>query len=107
FSGHGEQVARGMNFSPLSDAEGRQILDHARRLAVGSQCCTDEIARRVARKMNRSPLAVLHTVRKHDLEHPESAVFPLAAAPVGEEERSRIHKGYRRGAPLAVLARRV
>lgn len=107
FSGHREQVARGMNFSQLTDAERAEILARARRLAVFCQCCTHEIARRVARKMNRSPLTILHTIRKHDQEHPESAVFPLAAEPVSEEERARILKGYRRGVPLVALARRV
>src|SRR3954452_2921575 len=96
FSGHGEQVARGMNFSQLTDAERQEILDRARRLAVYCQCCTHEIARRVARKMNRSPLTVLHTIRKHDLEHTDQAVFPLAATPVSDDERLRIVKGYRR-----------
>ena len=106
FSGHGEQVARGMNFSQLTDAERERILRSARRLAVNGRCCADEIARRIARKLNRSPLTILHTIRKHDQEHPEQAVFPLAAPPPGEDERSRILKGYRRGLPLRALARR-
>lgn len=107
FSGHGEQVARGMNFSQLTDAERDQILVRARRLAVEGGCCAEEIARRIARKMNRSPLTILHTIRKHDQENPRSAVFALAAPPVSEDERLRILKGYRRGAPLMELARRV
>jgi RNA polymerase sigma factor (sigma-70 family) len=107
FSGHREQVARGMNFSQLTGAERGQILQRARRLAVYCQCCTHEIARRIARKMNRSPLTILHTIRKHDQEHPGQAVFPLAASPLSEEDRSRIVKGYRRGVPLVALAKRV
>jgi RNA polymerase sigma factor (sigma-70 family) len=107
FSGHREQVARGMNFSQLSDGERGEILQRARRLAVYCKCCTHEIARRVARKTNRSPLTILHTIRKHDQEKPAEAVFPLAAEPVSEEERARILKGYRRGVPLRSLAKRV
>jgi RNA polymerase primary sigma factor len=107
FSGHREQVARGMNFSQLTDGERAEILQRARRLAVYCKCCTHEIARRVARKTNRSPLTILHTIRKHDQENPAEAVFPLAAAPVSEEERARILKGYRRGVPLRSLAKRV
>ena len=107
FSGHREQVARGMNFSQLSDSEREEILARARRLAVFCRCCTHEIARRVARKMNRSPLTILHTIRKHDQERPAEAVFPLAPEPVSDEERTKILKGYRRGVPLKALARRV
>ena len=107
FSGHREQVARGMNFSQLTEQDKAEILQRARRLAVFCQCCTHEIARRIARKMNRSPLTILHTIRKHDQEHPDQAVFPRAAEPVSEEERTRILKGYRRGVPLKALAKRV
>lgn len=107
FCGHGEQVARGMNFSPLMDGEREKILARARRLAVEGRCCAEEIARRIARKMNRSPLAILHTIRKHDAEHPAEAVFALASPPVSEDERLRILKGYKRGVPLMALARRV
>lgn len=107
FSGHGEQVARGMNFSQVTDAERGQIVASARRLAVSCRCPGNEIARRVARKMNRSPITVLHTLRKHDRESPADAVFTLAAEEVGEDERARILKGYRRGIPLRALAKKV
>jgi RNA polymerase sigma factor (sigma-70 family) len=107
FAGHRDQVARGMNFSQLTDAEREDILKRARRLAVYCRCCAHEIARRIGRKMNRSPLTVLHTVRKHDQDRPGDAIFALAAEPVTEDERTRIVKGHRRGVPLMALARRV
>src|SRR5690349_3503362 len=47
FAGHREQVARGMNFSQLTDAEREDILVRARRLAVYCRCCSHEIARRI------------------------------------------------------------
>ncbi len=106
FSGHRDQVARGMNFSQLDDAERDQILRRARRLAIHCQCCTGEIARRVARKLNRSPITILHTIRKHDQLHPEASVFPNAAEPLGEEERARILRGFRRGLAIGALAKR-
>jgi RNA polymerase sigma factor (sigma-70 family) len=107
FAGHREQVARGTNFSQLSDAEREDILKKARRLAVYCRCCANEIARRIARRINRSPLTVLHTIRKHDQDQPACAIFPEAADPISEEERTRVLKGYRRGVPLGALARRI
>src|SRR5688500_4844229 len=89
FSGHREQVAAGMNFSQLDDGERVEILRRARRLAVYCGCCINEISRRIARKLNRSPATILHTIRKHDAEHPDAAVFALAAEGVGDEERLR------------------
>src|SRR5207302_5229653 len=44
FTGHKEQVTRGMNFSQVSDAEHDQILRRARRLAIHCRCCVHEIA---------------------------------------------------------------
>ena len=107
FAGHREQVARGMNFSQVTDAERDAILTRARRLSVYCRCCANEIARRIGRKMNRSPLTVLHTIRKHDQEHPEQSIFAQAAEPITDDERSRVLKGYRRGIPLGALAKRI
>jgi RNA polymerase sigma factor (sigma-70 family) len=50
--------------------------------------------------------ADLHTVRKHDEEHPHAAVFPAAPEELAEAERTRVVKLYRRGVPIAKLARR-
>ncbi|HEX8912756.1 MAG TPA: sigma-70 family RNA polymerase sigma factor [Humisphaera sp.] len=106
FSEHQDQVTRGMNFSQVGEDERGEILRRARKLAVMCHCCVHEICRRIAKKLNRSPLTVQHIIRKHDQEHPADAVFPLAAEPVSEEQRATILKGYRRGLALRSLARR-
>jgi RNA polymerase primary sigma factor len=106
FSGHREQVARGTNFSQVADPEREEIIRRARRLAVQCRCCSQEIARRIARKLNRSPLTILHTIRKHDEEHAAEAVFPQAPEPVTDIERQRIIRGHRRGLAIQTLARR-
>lgn len=106
FATHQDQVSRGTNFSQVDDAERGQIVSRARRLAVACRCCEREIARRIARKVNRSPATILHTLRKHDADHPHEAVFALAAPAVSGEDRVRIVKGYRRGLSLRSLARR-
>jgi RNA polymerase sigma factor (sigma-70 family) len=106
-SAHGEQVSRGTNFSQVGDAERDEIVRRARRLAVGCRCCIREITRRLGRRFNRSPLTILHTIRKFDQEHPEAAVFPLAPEPVSDLVRLRILRAHRRGQPLRAIARRV
>ncbi|HWP41166.1 MAG TPA: hypothetical protein VNL70_09590, partial [Tepidisphaeraceae bacterium] len=73
-----EQVVRGMNFSQVDQLERQRMLRQARRLAGQCGCCPAEIARRIARKLNRSPLTILHTIRKHDQENPQAAIFPSA-----------------------------
>src|SRR3954469_24954853 len=65
---HGEQVEKA-NLTQVGTDELNEILRRARRLV--ERCCpVSEITRRVGRVMNRSPLAVLHTIKKHDQENP-------------------------------------
>jgi len=103
---HEDQVSRGTNFTQVTDAEKDVILSRARRLAVMCQCCETEIARRIARKLNRSPLTIKYTIKKHDEENPEQAIFRLAPMGVNDDERARILKAFRRGLPIDRLARR-
>lgn len=103
---HSDEVSQASNFSQLTPAEIDEILRRARRLALSCQCCIHEISRRIAKKMRRSHLTVLHTIRKHDAANPDRAIFQLASAPVDESDRVRMVRAYRRGTPLAVLARR-
>src|SRR5690349_1911366 len=60
-----EQVAdERTNLSQVDERERAAIIRRARRLATECGCWPDEVARRIARKLNRSPLTILHTVRK-------------------------------------------
>ena len=102
---HAEQVATTANVSQLTGDEQSEMLRRARRLATIGHCSPEEITRRVARVVNRSPLSVLHTIKKHDQEHCESPIFPLAATPVSHADRQNILKSRRRGTSLATLAR--
>jgi RNA polymerase sigma factor (sigma-70 family) len=106
---HQEQVAPVSNFSQINDAERTLIVRHARRLAVQCRCGIDEITHRIARLTNRSPLTILHTLRKHDQEHPAAdtdTILPRAAAAVPEPDRVAMLKAFRRGAGIAELSAR-
>jgi RNA polymerase sigma factor (sigma-70 family) len=104
---HEEQVVRSANFSQVDDPERQEILRRARRLAVRCRCCRNEIARRIAKHLRRSPLTILHTIKKHDEEVPQEAIFPLAAKGLSTEERAVVLKGHRRGLTLRALAKRL
>lgn len=107
FAQHREQVARGTNFSQVNEIERQEILRRAARLAGQCGCCANEIARRIARKLNRSQLTILHVVRKHDQEHPGQAILAEASRPITDAERQRIARAFKRGMSLANLARRL
>jgi RNA polymerase primary sigma factor len=104
---HREEVERGTNFTQLTESERTQILARARRLAGSCHCCMHDIARRVARRFNRSHLTVLHVVKRHDAEKPEQAIFALAAPALSENEKSRILQIYDNGVGLRAVAKRV
>jgi RNA polymerase primary sigma factor len=87
-------------------ADAADLIRHATRLAVHGRCTVVELARRVGRRAGRSPLAVLHTLRKHDADHPDQAVLSRAAPPVDEATRARICRGAERGTTIAALGRR-
>jgi RNA polymerase sigma factor (sigma-70 family) len=104
---HRDQVDTAANFSQVSEEEKIEILRRAKRLATRCGCCRNEITRRIAKTLNRSPLTILHTIKKHDAEQPSDAIFPQASETIADAERIRILKAYRSGVAIGTLAHRV
>jgi RNA polymerase sigma factor (sigma-70 family) len=104
---HEDQVAQSANFTQVAEVERDLILQRARRLSEGCGCCVGEITRRIARKLKRSPLTILHVVRKFDQEHPALAIFPKAATPISEKQKAFILRRHDAGADIRRLARRL
>lgn len=104
---HRDAVERASNFTQVTAEERDEMLRRARRLATMCHCCVHEIARRIARRMRRSPLTILHTIRKHDEENPAAAIFVHAPQPMGEDERGRILRARKSGVPMRSLAKRL
>jgi RNA polymerase sigma factor (sigma-70 family) len=98
------QQAAAVNVSQIDQRETQLILRHALRLA--NRCSMDEITRRVARRFARSSLTILHTIRKHDREHPQQAIEPQAQPLPTEPQRTSILKSWRQGMSLPELAER-
>jgi RNA polymerase primary sigma factor/RNA polymerase sigma factor len=100
-----ERIARGEKFSQVTPEEREQIVERARRLA---QCggCPTEIARRVARQMNRSAETIRYTIKQFDDEHPNLAVFPDRMAPLNDYQKERLFQQYRRGMTVEALAKK-
>jgi RNA polymerase sigma factor (sigma-70 family) len=106
FAAHSEQVAGGVNLSRVESSERDRIVSFARRLARAG-LCEAELTRRIARRLHRSPLTILHTLRKHDQETPDIAILPTLAPPPREKLRQRILKRWRRGASIRRISRRL
>ena len=104
FATHRDQVARGTNFSQVDEVERAEVVRRARRLAGQCGCCAKEIARRIARKLNRSEVTIAAILKKHDEQNIGDAIFAKAADPVSEMQRQKIARAYRRGSGLKELS---
>ena len=104
---HQGQVERAANFSQVDEPEKQEIFRRARRLAGACQCCSNEIVRRIAQRLNRSTLTIAHLIRRHDEENPSQAIFPNGPQPLTDDQRQQIIRGWRRGVSLKTLARKL
>lgn len=105
FTAHRDQVPTARNLSTVEGCEQELILRRAKLLARECGCWEDEIARRIARKLNRSPATILHTIRKYDAEHSqETCILHWAPIDIPQEDRSKILRAYRHGTPIKSLA---
>jgi RNA polymerase sigma factor (sigma-70 family) len=104
-SRHAEEIERGSNFSQLTLEEREKLIQRARRLArVGGG--PTEISRRLARKFNRSPETIRYTLKNHDRDFPDAAVFPDATQPLTDEQKRELYRAFRRGVAVEELATR-
>ena len=99
------RIERGSKFSQLSDDEHGQIIAWARRLALAGACPAD-VHRRIAARLGRSVETVRYTIKRHDQEHPDAAVFPAADGRLRPESCARIYQHHLRGEPVDSIARR-
>ena len=104
---HRDQMGSTTVCTAMADDEQSHIIRHARRLAGNCRCTEAEISLRIGKKFHRTPMTVLHTLRKHDAEHPDRAVLPLAALPLNDEQIARIIAGRKRGLGIKTLARKL
>ena len=100
-----ERVNRGSNFSQMSEAQRDEIVRRARRLAAANGC-PSEIARRIAKKMNRSVETIRYTLKQFDQENPQMAIFPSTSGPLSDETKLKIYEQYRRDVSVDELAKR-
>ena len=97
---------RGINLSALTDAERQHILPAARRLATRCGCPEIEIARRLARRLNRSPMTIAAILREHDAANPNDPILSAAPAPLDESARSAAYHQFRRGESIRSICHR-
>jgi RNA polymerase sigma factor (sigma-70 family) len=99
-------IPRSVRFTQMTPAERNDVLRRARRMASFTRCGLSEVAHRIARRTGRAVETVRYTIRRHDLDHPDEAVFPRMAGALDEEGKAVIYRSFLRGVPAPVLARK-
>jgi RNA polymerase primary sigma factor len=100
-----DRVRRGARFSQLTQEERNEIVERARRLALGGGSLAD-VTRRVAKRIGRSVETIRYTIKQFDREHPGQAIFPGSTRPLTEDDKKKIYQAYRRNVPVETLADR-
>ncbi len=103
--GNQEKVKRGERFSQLSTEDKEEIIERARRLSNAGGCLA-EIARRIAKHMERSVETVRSTIKHFDEKYPELAIFPDHTGPLNLEIKERIFSEFQQGRSAETIARR-
>jgi RNA polymerase primary sigma factor len=99
------RVKRGERFSLISDEERREMIERARRLVRAGGCPT-EVAKRIARHLNRSFETVRSVLKQYDEQNPHHALFPEQTGVLTDEVKQRIFQQHRRGESAEALARK-
>jgi RNA polymerase sigma factor (sigma-70 family) len=99
------RIERGSRFSQLSADEHDKIISWARRLSAAGACPAD-VHRRIATKLSRSVETIRYTIKRHDQEHPESAVFAGSDGRLRPESCMRIYQHYLHGEAVESIAKR-
>jgi RNA polymerase primary sigma factor/RNA polymerase sigma factor len=100
-----DRVRRGERFSQLTQQERGDIVDRARRLARAG-AGQSEVARRLAKHLNRSVETIRYTLKQFDRTYPDLAVFPDNTGPLTEDLKRKIYQDFRRGLSVGDLAHR-
>ncbi len=101
---HRAEIERSGEFSHVVNSEKEWMIRRARRLARhgASQI---EVTRRLARRLGRAVETIRATLKKHDAEYPDAAVFPDAAVQLTDDDRREIFSSLKRGASATKLGR--
>ena len=99
------RIERGSRFSQLTDDEHEKIIGWARRLSAAGACPAD-VHRRIAAKLGRSVETVRYTIKRHDQDHPDSAVFAGTDGRLRPESCTRLYQQYLGGESVESIAKR-
>jgi len=103
--GRARQIDRSGRFTQMTDLEREQIIRWAKRMVAAEECCLSEVARRLAERTGRAVETIRYTIRRHDSQRPDEAIFPAKTGPMGEQDKKAIYRAFLKGIAVGTLAR--
>jgi len=97
-----DRVERGSRFSQLTASQRDEFIDSAKQMAHAGRG-QSEISRQLAERTGRSIETIRTTLRQHDLDNPETAIFPTLGVPLTDQQKKNIFRSYRRGVTVEKL----
>ncbi len=99
------RVEKGRKFTQMTPAEKQEIIDRATRMAAVGRNLTDVI-RTLAQSTGRSSETIRYTLKNHDAENPQEAIFPKYQRTLDEREKLRLLDDFRQGIQMEILSSR-
>lgn len=99
------RVEKGRKFSQMTPTEKQEIIDRASRMAAVGRKLTDVI-RSLAQSLGRSAETIRYTLKNHDAENPQEAIFPKYQRTLDEREKIRLLEDFRQGVRMETLSSR-
>ncbi len=99
------QIDRSARFTQMTDLERQQIIRWAKRMVTTENCCLSEVSRRLAGRTGRAVETIRYTIRRHDGDHPDEAIFPAKTGPMDEQDKKAIYRAFLKGIAVGTLAR--
>jgi len=103
---HGSQINRSRKFSHLTDDERADIIRRAKRMAKSTDCGLSDVARRLTTKTGRAIETIRYTIRRHDQELPDEAVFPSTSIQLTDKDKRQIYRNFLNGMSITALTKK-
>ena len=104
FRAHKAEIKRSEKFSKLTKTDRKNIIARARRMVSFTSCTLSEVARRLAKRTGRAVETIRYTIRRHDAENPDKAIFPHLLVTLDKLKKRRIYQDFLKGVGVQQLA---
>jgi len=99
-------IAKAKSFERLTNAQKKQVIKQAYRLAGKTTLSRHQIIGRIAAKMGRSRETIRYTVLNYEKSHPDKPIFKKPSGVIDPAQAAELYKLFQQGVPVKELMRR-